>query len=192
MPHSPSMNLPLPAREILLGLAQRVIGEQSREPGMPEPAGHWPMEVHEHRACFVTLTLADGQLRGCRGALDACRPLYADVWRNAWASAFDDPRFAPVTPAESPGLRVEISVLSPLEPLAAVSESHLLELVVPGRDGLVLVHGQNRATFLPKVWEKLPDPRDFLGHLRLKAGLQPDFWSPAIQLWRYRTESFGG
>ena len=141
-------------------------------------------------ASFVTLAL-EGGLRGCRGTLEPRLALAHDVWRNAWASAFDDPRFEPLSQEELPGLAVSISLLSPLEPLAAVTEQELVALLEPGRHGVVIAYGERRATFLPQVWSSLPVPADFLGELKAKAGLPREFWSPAIEAWRYTVQSFG-
>lgn len=146
---------------------------------------------HERRrSSFVTLRIR-GELRGCCGSMDAPRPLAEDVWRNAWASAFGDPRFPPLTGQEWPNTHLHISVLRPLEPLTAPTEDALLSELRPGVDGLVLELGAARATFLPSVWKQLPDPRLFVQHLKEKAGWPPDFWSAQIRAWRYEADSFG-
>ena len=140
-------------------------------------------------ASFVTLTL-DGRLRGCIGSLTPERPLVEDVAANAFASAFADPRFPAVEGHEVDRLGIEISVLGPALPLAADSEADLLAALRPGVDGLILRRGENRATFLPQVWSQLPEPADFLRHLKKKAGLDAGYWSEDLQFWRYITESF--
>jgi len=142
------------------------------------------------RATFVTLRI-DGDLRGCCGSIEPRFMLAEDVWRNAWASAFADPRFPRLSAAEYEDSDVQISVLTPLEPMLVASEAGLIETLLPGVDGLVLKLGNERATFLPAVWEMLRDPVDFVRHLKVKAGWPASFWSPEIQMWRYRTESFG-
>lgn len=139
------------------------------------------------RASFVTLTI-DGQLRGCCGTLEPARPLLLDVWSNAQASAFRDPRFAPLTAREWQWSSMEVSLLTPCEAVAIASEQQLLVELVPGRDGLVLEWRGMRATFLPKVWEHVAGPRDFLRRLKQKAGLDADFWAADVQVWRYETE----
>jgi len=153
-----------------------------------------PKPLQARHACFVTLHLND-RLRGCIGHLEAVQPLALDVAENAYAAAFRDPRFPPVTSTEFDALHIEISVLTPSEPLAFGSEDELLALLRPGIDGIILAEngagGGRRGTFLPSVWEQLPQPRDFLHHLKLKAGLSPDDWSDNLRAWRYRTESFG-
>jgi AmmeMemoRadiSam system protein A len=141
----------------------------------------------EPRASFVTLTI-ERQLRGCCGTLEPARPLLLDVWSNAQASAFRDPRFAPLTALEWQRSSLEVSLLTPCEPVAVASEQQLLVELVPGRDGLVLEWRGMRATFLPKVWENVAGPRDFLRRLKEKAGLGADFWAADVRVWRYETE----
>jgi AmmeMemoRadiSam system protein A len=139
----------------------------------------------EPGACFVTLTQA-GRLRGCIGSVRARRRLLDDVRSNARAAALADPRFAPLTAAEFPATRIEVSLLSPPVPFPAATEAQALGGLRPGVDGLILDYaGEAQATFLPQVWESLPAPRDFLAQLKRKAGLRMDFWSPAIRLHRY-------
>ena len=140
--------------------------------------------LHEPGACFVTL-LRRGDLRGCVGSVRAFRRLFEDVWSNARASAFHDSRFPPVARQELPEISVEVSLLSAPEPLCCTCEEETLRLLRPGRDGVILEAGSCRATFLPQVWEQLPDPRDFMLHLKKKAGLPLSFWSPEIQVFRY-------
>lgn len=144
-------------------------------------------------AAFVTLTQG-GQLRGCIGSLQASRPLADDVRANAAAAALHDPRFAPVTAAQAPGLEVEVSVLSPPQPLSFANESHALWQLQPGRDGVIFECEEGgrafRSTYLPQVWEQIADPRAFMAHLKVKAGLPFDFWSPRVRLSVYRVQKF--
>jgi AmmeMemoRadiSam system protein A len=121
--------------------------------------------------------------------LDAYRPLVVDVVHNAYAAAFSDPRFNPVTGKELDDLQIGISILSPSEELIFDSEAHLLELLRPGIDGLILKEGRHRGTFLPSVWESLPDRRQFLENLKLKADLPLTYWSCSIQVYRYTTQA---
>ena len=151
-----------------------------------------PEELREPRATFVTLSTATGGLRGCRGVIEACRPLADDVWANAYASAFDDPRFQPIDAREFDQLDIEISILSPPQPLVVANEQTLLRSLVPHRDGVVLAWRNRRATFLPKVWEMLPDPGDFIVQLKLKAGLPTDFWADDVRVQRYRSDVVSG
>ena len=140
-------------------------------------------------ACFVTLT-QNGELRGCIGSLEAVRPLRAEVAANARAAAFRDPRFAPLTREDYPTVQVEVSLLSPTEPLRFDSEKQALAQLRPGVDGIVLEYRRQRSTFLPQVWEQLEEPRDFLAQLKKKAGLSTDFWHADLRLARYRVEKW--
>jgi uncharacterized protein len=142
------------------------------------------------RASFITLR-TEGRLRGCCGTLEPQGALAEGVWRNAWSSAFSDPRFAPLREEEYANLDVHISVLGPLEPVAAMTEQELLRQLRPGVDGLLLQRGAAQATFLPAVWGQLPDAVEFVRQLKLKAGWTADFWAPDIAVWRYTTKSFG-
>ena len=152
--------------------------------------GDYPETLRPLRATFVTLEIGS-QLRGCIGALAAYQPLVQDVAAHAYAAAFEDPRFAELRPDELPKLEIFISVLSPPEPMQFSSEEDLLKQVRPGVDGLILEFRHYRATFLPAVWESLPDPYVFLAQLKHKAGLPLDFWSPELRVERYTTEYFG-
>ena len=147
-----------------------------------------PPALLQQRACFVTLNKS-GQLRGCIGSLQAHRPLAQDVSANAHAAAFRDPRFEPVQLAEVPELEFHISILTAPEPMRFASEQDLLAQIRPGIDGLILQDGRHRGTFLPSVWEQLPDVASFWAHLKRKAGLPVDHWSETVQVQRYRTES---
>jgi AmmeMemoRadiSam system protein A len=148
-----------------------------------------PPDLLAPRATFVTLHIED-RLRGCVGSLEARHPLALDVHRNAFAAAFEDTRFSPLRPDEFDALSIHISLLQTTELLAAESEEALIRALRPGRDGLILKSGSRRATFLPDVWEELPDPRDFVRHLKRKAGLPSDEWPADMRCWRYGTESF--
>ena len=139
-------------------------------------------------ASFVTLTSGrapGGALRGCIGSLEARRPLRADVEANAVAAALHDPRFAPLTARELDDTVVEVSVLSVPAALPAADEAELLARLRPGVDGVVLSACGRRATFLPQVWEQLPDPADFLARLRRKAGLPADYWGRDVVVETY-------
>ena len=175
--------------QLLLRLARQAIAA-----ALGVPAGKLPPDrlaepwLRAPGACFVTLTRL-GQLRGCIGSVRAARPLLDDVRANARAAALGDPRFPPLTAPELAATRIEVSLLSAPEPLGAAAlatEDEVLAALRPGVDGLILEHaGEARATFLPQVWDVLPEPRDFLAQLKLKAGLPADFWSPEVVLRRY-------
>lgn len=132
-----------------------------------------PPALRADGACFVTL-IRHGDLRGCIGSVEAWRPLVADVADNAVGAARRDPRFRPLRRAELEGLTLSISVLSPLAPLPFVDADDLRRKLRPGVDGVMLTGRGHRGLFLPSVWEQLPDPTDFLRHLRAKADLRPD------------------
>jgi len=140
-------------------------------------------------ASFVTLT-KDGALRGCIGSLHAERPLGADVAENAIAAAFRDPRFAPLTSAEWPGVRVEVSLLSAAKPLRFADEQDLLAQLRPGEDGVILECDGRRATYLPQVWQSIGDKRQFLRELARKAGLPDTVRLARCKLSRYRVSKW--
>ncbi len=177
-------------RETLLDIARRSI-RHGLDQGTPLPlrADDFDAPLRAMRASFVTLNL-NGELRGCIGHLEATQPLVEDVSDNAFSAAFRDPRFHPLSEQEFAGLELHISVLTPAEPLPCESESELLQKMRPQRDGLILAEGVHRGTFLPSVWEQLPEPKDFLRHLKRKAGLPDGYWSPDLRVYRYETESF--
>lgn len=126
-----------------------------------------------------------GQLRGCIGSPEAWRPLATDVAQNAYRAAFHDPRFGPLKMDETPGLDLHISVLSPAHPFSFLDEGDLLYKLQPHVDGLIIEDQGRRALFLPSVWEQLPDPRQFLAHLKAKAGLGTEHWSDSFKAWRF-------
>ena len=141
------------------------------------------------RASFVTLTL-NQNLRGCIGSLEAYRPLINDVAANAFSSAFKDPRFPPVSAEELDKITVEISILSPMEPMQVNDEQDLLVQLQPGIDGLLIDDGRHRATFLPQVWSQLPEPALFLNHLKRKAGMPLESWPDTMKCYRYHCDKF--
>lgn len=176
-------------RQTLLQVASASVNH-GLEFGQPLPieSEDYPERLAKPGACFVTLEIS-GRLRGCIGSLEAWRPLVLDCAENAFAAAFRDFRFPPVAEQELDLLDYQVSVLSVPAPLYFQSEDDLLSQLRPGKDGLVLVQGDRRATFLPSVWESLPEPREFLRHLKQKAGLAPEYWSDAIKAFRYTVES---
>ena len=135
-------------------------------------------------ATFVTLTYK-GQLRGCVGSLLACESLIEDVSSNAISAALRDTRFPPLTEDELDEISVEVSLLSELQPLDFVNEQDAITKLRPGIDGIIFEYGPYRSTFLPQVWENLPQPQSFLHELKAKAGLSEDFWADNIKLSRY-------
>ncbi|HWS73901.1 MAG TPA: AmmeMemoRadiSam system protein A, partial [Quisquiliibacterium sp.] len=130
-------------------------------------------------------------LRGCIGRLEAGEhPLEEDVRRNAYGAAFEDPRFPPLAAHEWQDLVVEVSLLGVLEPMPVSSESDAWRMLRPHRDGVLLEWRGRRSTFLPQVWEELPEVREFLAALRRKAGLPGDFWHAEMRLSRYSVHEF--
>ncbi|TVR78154.1 MAG: AmmeMemoRadiSam system protein B [Rhodospirillales bacterium] len=135
-------------------------------------------------ACFVTLRHY-GALRGCVGSARAHRSLLEDVAANAFATAFTDSRFAGLHPRECGGLTLQVSVLGPAEPVEVERERDLLRLLRPGIDGLIITCEGCHALFLPQVWDVLREPVDFVRQLKVKAGLDPGYWSVDFQVWRF-------
>jgi AmmeMemoRadiSam system protein B/AmmeMemoRadiSam system protein A len=174
-------------RDVLIALARGAI---ARQLGVATPQPSRAAFLHEPGASFVTLRQMR-ELRGCIGSLEAHRSLGEDVEHNARAAAFSDPRFTPLAAHEFDEVRVEVSVLSAAEPIGARSLAELRGALRPHVDGLILRFGAKRATFLPKVWEALPNPRDFIAHLQRKAGLPVDFWHEELRALRYTVVSYG-
>jgi uncharacterized protein len=186
-----SQQIPSGSRSILIEVARASIGHGLRcgEALAVDPT-EYDGVLSEPGASFVTLKI-QGHLRGCIGRMTSDRPLICGVAHNAYAAAFEDPRFDPVAEHEFARLDVHISVLS--EPVAMTfeSEDDLLGQLRPGVDGLVLEAGRCRGTFLPAVWQTLAEPREFLNQLKVKAGLHPDAWPEDARVMRYTCESIG-
>ncbi len=178
-------------RRYLLRLARETIGRALEGKGPPTVDLKAVSEdLRRPGASFVTLTIG-GQLRGCIGSIEPRRPLVLDVQENALGAAFRDPRFWPLTPEEFDRVRIEISVLTPPQPLAYEDPDDLIAKLRPGVDGVIIERGWHRATFLPQVWEQLPDPHRFLAHLCLKAGLPADdYRRPGLSVFTYQVEKF--
>lgn len=170
-----------PRAPVLLKLARMAIGSLLDRPRQATPEAEW---LHEPGASFVTL-MRHGELRGCIGTLEPYRSLREDVWDNAQMAAFRDPRFSPLTSREYATIDIEVALLSAIEPMAVNDEHDALAQLRPGVDGIVLEFRHHRSTFLPQVWEHLPEPQHFLAQLKQKAGLPRDFWDPAVRLSRY-------
>jgi AmmeMemoRadiSam system protein A len=150
----------------------------------------YTINLQENGASFVTLT-KDGKLRGCIGALEPYRPLVEDVREHAAAAATQDYRFPPVSLDELADILIEISRLTTPLPLVYQDGDDLLAKMNPGIDGVVLMDGFHRATFLPQVWDKLPNPEDFLDHLCSKMRSQPGIWrTKKLEVLTYRVEEF--
>ena len=179
-------------RRLLLRLARQTIEQAvcGCPCPLPELDGYSPA-LCEKGATFVTLTLRDGELRGCIGTLEARLPLAHDVCEHARAAALEDYRFMPVRPEEVALLRIEISRLTLPRALEYEHPLDILRLLKPFEDGVVLHDGQRRATFLPQVWEKLPSADSFLNHLCQKMGVSSDLWrKKKMQVEIYKIEEF--
>lgn len=150
--------------------------------------GRYSPELRRELASFVTLNI-DDLLRGCIGNIVPRETLVESVSHNAYSAAFHDPRFGLLHADEFPLLKIEISVLSELEPIEFTSEQDLIAQLRPGVDGLVITAGSKSATFLPAVWQQLPRASDFLEHLKEKAGLPVDAWPDTIQAERFTTDT---
>ncbi|WP_018880027.1 MULTISPECIES: AmmeMemoRadiSam system protein A [unclassified Thioalkalivibrio] len=189
---TPVIELSAPARERLLELAADAIHRAAHDHAADGIAlAEEPAPLADPGASFVTLKRGDA-LRGCIGSLEAHRPLATDVQHNARAAALHDPRFPRLRPEELVGLEYSVTLLSAAHPVDAPHREALLQQLQPGRDGLVIQAGTRRATFLPAVWEQLPDPEAFLDALLQKAGLGHDGWTMGLQAWRYSSQEFAG
>ncbi|MEZ5561279.1 MAG: AmmeMemoRadiSam system protein A [Pseudomonadales bacterium] len=188
--HETVPGYPPAQRRLLLDIARRSV-ERAVRLGAPLAVDveALPEPLRAVRASFVTLT-REGRLRGCIGTLEGHRPLAQDVAGNAFDTALNDPRFNPVTGVELDLVRIELSILSPMEPLEVTSERQLLAGIRPFVDGLVIDDGIRRATFLPKVWESLPEPQAFVRALKRKAGMPDEYWPAQMRTYRYHSETF--
>ncbi len=178
-------------RQTLLRLAREAI--EYKVYGKPLP----PLDVksftpalQENGASFVTLTI-HADLRGCIGALEAYQPLVEDVREHAIAAAMQDPRFPPVAAGELSRIKIEVSRLTAPQVLAYSNGEDLLEKLQPHVHGVILRHGPRKATFLPQVWEKIPNTGDFLDQLCYKMGARPGLWREVkMQVQVYQVEEF--
>lgn len=176
-------------RKILLGTAaQSILYGLDHHRVLTVNLEDYPVHLQETKASFVTLEI-DKQLRGCIGSLEAHQPLVKNVAHNAYAAAFQDPRFYPLSREEYETIHIHISVLNKTEPMTFQSEEDLIQQLRAGIDGLILSDQGYRGTFLPAVWESLPNPKDFFTHLKLKAGLPAHHWSDSLTVDRYTVES---
>jgi len=178
-------------KQTLLRLAREAMehGVRGKKPP-PLDNNSVTQRLLEHGASFVTLTIG-GELRGCIGALEAHQPLVDDVREHAIAAALEDPRFRPVDETELNRIRIEVSRLTAPRPLEYSSSADLLKKLRPHVDGVILKNDYRRATFLPQVWQQIPDPEDFLDHLCSKMGAKPNLWlNTKLQVYVYQVEEF--
>jgi len=177
-------------RHILLSLARQAIEHYLNNLAPPEiDLSKNDDEITCNAACFVTIVNANGHLRGCIGTLESHLPLITNVAAYA-VSASHDSRFPALTKEALTTCVIDISVLTPRDLIPAETESDLLAAMTPNKDGIVIDDGHHRATFLPKVWESLPDKKEFLRHLKLKAGLHSSRWPKGMKCYRYHTINF--
>lgn len=181
--------LNLSERKFLLELARRAIGSRIWNLESRIKNIEIGKKLKERRACFVTLTI-DGELRGCIGHLEPVQELYQDVIENAKAAAFEDPRFPPLSVEELKKIKIEISVLDKPKKFEYQTAEELVDYLGKNRPGVILSKGWNRATFLPQVWEEIPEASEFLGHLCLKAGLNKDEWQKGVEIQVCGVEKF--
>lgn len=172
--------------QILLSIARATL---STALGIPRSADESAPWLAKPAACFVTL-MQNGELRGCIGSLQAYRSLLADVKANAVAAALYDSRFMPLTADELDLTDIEISLLTPPQPITFRDEADALAQLRPHIDGVIFEFGRFRSTFLPQVWQQLTHPTQFMAHLKRKAGLPADFWNDEIKLSRYTAQKF--
>lgn len=187
----PEQHLTDSERSFLLSLARQSIKNYLNNLPLPElNLRDLSPNLREQGASFVTLTYK-GYLRGCVGALEAYQSLAEDVREHAIAAAFQDYRFPPLQSQEIHDIKIEISYLTQPSPLIYDNPNELLEIIRPNIDGVVIRDGMRRATFLPQVWEKLPDPSEFLDQLCLKMGVPADFWRrKKLKVLTYQVEEF--
>jgi len=180
-----------PEQEILLKIAREALVNAVHYEPLPEIMfSKLPNSLQEDGASFVTLTIND-RLRGCIGTLEAYQPLAKDVQEHAVAAGMQDSRFPNVQPEELPSINIEISILTPKNPVSYSDAQDLLNKIQHGIDGVVLQDGFRKATFLPQVWEKIPDPNKFLTQLCMKMGASGDLWrKKPLQIYKYQVEEF--
>lgn len=179
---------------LLTWMAHATLAQALGEEELPEPSVDFDEQLRDVGACFVTLE-KNGRLRGCIGSLEPTRSLAEDVVQNALAAAFRDPRFPQLSADELRDVDIEVSVLGRPRPLqnegdSPLTERFVLESLKPGEDGVIFEWGPHRATFLPQVWEQLPEPQEFLNQLKAKAGLPADFWADDVEVQTYPVTAY--
>jgi len=180
-------DLPATVKAFLLKLARQSLEACVARKAAPKPE-QIPESVKPKQGCFVTLTIG-GRLRGCIGYLEGIKPLYEAVIENARNAALSDPRFPAVTAGDLSSITIEISVLTQPKVLEYKDPQDLLNKLTPGQDGIILQQGFHQSTYLPQVWEQLPDKIQFLENLSIKGGMDPDGWKSAT-VKRYRAIHF--
>lgn len=190
MVHSPFIDISASEKSELLSLARHSISYFiSQRKTLAIDLNNYSERLRQQAASFVTLH-SKAKLRGCIGSTTAYQPLAVDVVHHAQAAAFEDPRFPPVTADEHEEITISVSVLTHPEPLNVDDIQQLVDQLEPGVDGLIIKDGFHQATFLPSVWQQLPEPRNFLQHLIRKAGLPVNYAGDNLQAWIYQTIEF--
>lgn len=172
--------------QILVRIARESVDEALGGPRVFIPGEAW---LKEAAATFVTIARS-GTLHGCIGSLEPHRPLWKDVQKNALAAAFEDPRAGSLVHADMGELLFEVSLLSPRSPIHFSGEEDAIQKLRPNIDGVLLTWTHYRGVFLPQVWERIEGPREFLQHLKIKAGLPTHFWAPDVKLERFTVQEW--
>ena len=175
----------------LLSVARRTIDQAlSGKEGLEKGDSDLSPLFDEQRGTFVTLTIG-GKLRGCIGHIIPQEALIEGIRINAINAAFKDPRFRPLSKNEWKRVKIEVSILTEPEILSYSDADDLLKKLRPGIDGVIIKKGYHQSTFLPQVWEQLPQKEEFLNHLCLKAGLDGDEWKKGrIEVSTYQAQAF--
>jgi AmmeMemoRadiSam system protein A len=188
--HSSSLRLDATDEVRLLDIAERTIIDGFNDARDRLVVGEdWSAALRSPAACFVTLEVS-GELNGCIGSIHPTAALGLSVARHAHAAAFEDPRLPPLQPVDWDHLGIEISVLSPLQPIPARTRGEVTDRLRPGIDGLVLTAGGRVAVFLPSVWERLDHPDEFVDRLWYKAGIRPHPWPSPVEAARFTVHTF--
>ena len=187
MPVMLSINLNAQQKQDLLALAKESVKIGSKDAAAKFILKHTDSIYTEQAACFVTLH-KNNKLRGCIGSLEAHRSLYLEVSENAYAAANSDPRFVAVSVSEMSELSWHISILGSPVKMKCNSLNELIEKLDKNKDGLIIEEGSHKATFLPSVWETLPDKGEFVARLQMKAGLPCGYWSEHMEISTYQCQ----
>lgn len=174
----------------LLTVARKTIEGRLFNKDLPEDKNNLSEKYLEKHGTFVTLTINDN-LRGCIGHIIPHESLIEGIRINAINAAFEDPRFPPLSAKEWDKVKVEVSILTEPEPLEYSDSDDLLDKLKPGIDGVILKKGFAQATFLPQVWDQLPDKSEFLTHLCMKAGMSGSEWKRGeLTVYTYQVQAF--
>ena len=188
---APDIDLTAEQITLLLAIARTAVkqGVGGNEQWRPDLHA-LPDRLHQPGASFVTL-YTRGDLHGCIGSVTAILPLAHDVAKNAISAALHDPRFPPLRQDELDDTEIEISILSPMQEIRYNDFDDLIRQIKPGEDGILVERGWQRGLLLHQVWEKLPNPREFLIHVALKAHATPDIYAdPDARVYKFQVHHF--